>query len=169
MPRVYTQKKNRAGSRRACGRCGKEIKPGEKYYSYSFRYGGTHYRCADHWPKRSELTQSKASEVFSAIEGCEAELDGGLDTIDDIRTAVESVAEVARDVAAEYEEAAEYFGGEGENRERADMAEQFADECESFEPDEVEPEGDEPTEEETQEALEAAANDARDVLGNCEL
>src|SRR3954464_10047336 len=70
VPRVYTQKKSSRGAERRCGRygCGKVIEPGESYFQFSFRYGGTHYRCAEHRPRQSELTQSKMSAVYAAIE-----------------------------------------------------------------------------------------------------
>lgn len=137
MPRVETKRKIRLGAERHCGRCGKKIENGENYRQWSFRYGGTHFRCyrPECTPRRSELTQSKMGEVYAAIEDAESTISGA-ESIDDITTAIEEVAERARDVAAEYEEAAEHFGGEGENRERADEVEAFADELDNFYPDE---------------------------------
>lgn len=141
MPRVNTQTRSTRGRAKHCGRCGREIKPGERYFSYSFRYGGTQVRCSEHYPKQSELTQSKLSELYSAIEGAEEEM-ASAETVDDIVTAVGSVEEVARDLASEYEEAAEAFGGAGENAERAEMLESYADELSNFSPDEAEAEVD---------------------------
>lgn len=42
MPRVATRTKNKAGKPYDCDRCSEQIKPGEKYHEWSFRYGGTH-------------------------------------------------------------------------------------------------------------------------------
>jgi hypothetical protein len=76
MPRVNARTKNRAGKERSCGRCGKKIEPGDRYYTWSFRYGGTHFRCAAHYPRPSELTQSKLSAVYAATENLEDQLSG---------------------------------------------------------------------------------------------
>jgi hypothetical protein len=139
VPRVYTQKKSSRGTERRCGRygCGKVIEPGERYFQFSFRYGGTHYRCAEHRPRQSELTQSKMSAVYAAIEDAEDNL-GEAGTVEEVRGLVEAVTEVVTEVAEEYREAAESFGGAGENAERADELESWASELEDFDPDEPE-------------------------------
>jgi hypothetical protein len=163
MPRVITQRKNRAGKERSCGKCGDVIQPGEEYKKWSFRYGGTRYRCMKPGcsPRPSDLTQSKMAEVYAAIEGAEDELPGtDFDGIEDL---VHGVAETVSEIAEEYREAAEPFGGEGENAERADELEGFADELQSFAPDD--PEEEEPTQEETVDARSAA----EEVLGGCPL
>ena len=133
MPRVITKTKNRAGKARACGRCGAPIEPGERYRQWSFRYGGTHYRCHRPTcnPRPSELTQSLLSEVYAAREEAEAELPR-CETYADMRALLEQVAEAAREVAQQYEEAAEAFGGEGENAERAYELEEYADGLEAI-------------------------------------
>lgn len=136
MPRVVERVKSARGQKRTCGRCGAEIAPGQKYLQWSFRYGGTHYRCGEHRPRRSELTQSKMSAVYSAIEFAEAELPN-LTTVEDVRQLVHDVAETVEDVVQEYRDAAEPFGGQGENAERADELEGWQEELESFEPDEA--------------------------------
>jgi hypothetical protein len=135
MPRVQTKKKNKAGAERKCGLCGKTIKPGEKYFTWAFRYGGRRFRCSEHFPRRSALTMSKMGEVFAANEDAEDQLPKA-ETIDDIKEIVEQASEIARQVADEYEEAAEPFGGAGENQERADEVGEWADEVENFYPDE---------------------------------
>lgn len=141
MPRVNTQTRSTRGRAKRCGNCGREIQPGEKYFSFSFRYGGTQVRCKDHYPKQSELTQSKMSEVYSAVESAEDDM-ASAETVQDITDAVEGVAGTVREVAEEYEAAAEPFGGQGENQERADELSGWADELESFQPEEVEEEED---------------------------
>lgn len=135
MAAVKTQKKSSRGEYH-CGNinCGRKIEPGEMYFKYSFRYGGTHYRCKNHYPKRSELTQSKLADVYAAIEDAE-DLINSADNVQDIVSAVEAVASQAQETAYEYQEAAENFGGQGENAERADELEAFAGDLESFNPE----------------------------------
>lgn len=137
MPRVTVARKNRAGHERSCGRCQQPIEPGQQYRQWSFRYGGTHYRCMRPGcaPRRSELTQSKMGTVYSAVEAAEDELDNGkLDTEAIEALVTEQVAEAVREVAEEYREADEAFGGMGatESSERADELEGWADDLESF-------------------------------------
>ena len=138
MARVHTQTKTRRGKEVKCGRCGAAIEPGEKYHSWSFRYGGAHYRCELRPPKPSELTQSKMSTVLAAIE----DLDGVLSNLDntgdfdeakgEVRAYVETVQESIEEVKGEYEEAAEHFGGGGPNQELAEQMEACYDEVEDI-------------------------------------
>lgn len=107
MPRVNSAMKNRAGKKIKCGRCGKEIKPGDKYFYFTFRYGGKHIRCAEHYPRPSELTQSKMSGVYAAVEGVEdtiAEVRAGKSNIEDLAGALESAADDVDSVKDEYQE-----------------------------------------------------------------
>jgi hypothetical protein len=160
MPRVFQKKKIKLGADRSCGRCGKKIEPGDEYLSWSFRYGGTHFRCLDHPPRQSELTQSKLSEVYSAQETAEDEIDAIVvdedGAVEGVKDAVQTVIDQIQETASEYMEAAEHFGGEGENAERADELESWSGELESFYPDE-------------DAELEAAKTEAMELLGNCPL
>lgn len=70
MPRVETVKKARK-SPGNCGTCYKKIEAGESYFKWAFRFGGKHQNCAIHYPRPSQLTQSKMSEAYSAIEDAE--------------------------------------------------------------------------------------------------
>lgn len=160
MPRVITKTKNRAGRERQCGRCGRKIEPGDKYYTWSFRYGGTAYRCIEHRPRQSELTQSKMSTVYAAIEGATDDLPNA-DDPEAVAQLVQDVAEAVREVADEYEEAAEPFGGAGENAERADELHGWADELECWEPATYGDDADS--------ALDEARTDAEAVLAECPL
>ena len=140
MPRVNYVKAARKA--RICGRCGRAINPGEGYRYWSFRYGGDRVRCmrAECTPRRSELTQSKMGEAFSALETAEEELAaaraGEIGEQSDIQQIIEAAAEEVRRVADEYREADEQFGGGGmtDNSERADEAEEAADALEGFSP-----------------------------------
>src|SRR5436853_7182846 len=82
MPRVKRQKKSTRGTR-VCGAigCGKEIQPGEAYFTWSFRYGGRQVRCLEHPPKQSELTQSKMSTVYAAIEEIDNDMPGAMEDV----------------------------------------------------------------------------------------
>lgn len=135
MPRVYTYK-TRARTKHAengyyhCSKCGNDILPGQERYEWSFRYGGTyrrHVTCG--MPRQSELTQSKMGEVYAATEALE-DLMSGEFTLSDLEEAVNQAADEIRQVASEYEEAAEHFGGQGENADRASDLEAYADEIE---------------------------------------
>src|SRR5947199_8233502 len=114
MATVTTQKAS-GRTERKCGRaeCGKVIPKGEEYYIYSFRYGGKHFRCKDHYPRRSELTQSRMSDVYAAIEDFEDNFTNGADNLEEITSKVEEVREAAEEVCEAYREAAEHFGGAG--------------------------------------------------------
>lgn len=135
MPTVHSQRRVAKGHERRCGRagCGRIIQVGETYYRFKFRYGGEQYRCVDHYPRSSELTQSKLAQVYAANEDLDDQLDQ-LTTEDEILDAVTVAADQAREVADEYREADEAFGGYGatENAERADMVEEWANELEGF-------------------------------------
>jgi len=157
MPRVQTKTKIKLGADRKCGRCGEAIEPGQQYRQWSFRYGGTHYRCmrTQCAPRQSDLTQSKMQAVYLAIEDAEDSV-GDVEDHEALSSLVEGVADVVREVADEYTEAAEPFGGQGENQERAEELEGWADELESFYPDGDEDLGD-------------VIDDAREVLGGCPL
>lgn len=141
MPRVTTRTKSRRGRDIRCGRCGKPIEPGQSYFTWAFRYGGPRYRCAEHRPRPSELTQSKMAEVLAAIEEAEDAMQSA-ESVQEIIDAVEAVAQTAHDVAYEYEAAAEPFGQSGENQERYEMLEEYADGLDNFQPEEVDAEVD---------------------------
>lgn len=138
MPRVHAQKKSKGGKRKPiCGRagCGHEIQPGETYFKFEFRYGGFHFRCKDHYPLRSELTQSKMAEVYAAIEDAETSI-AQAEAVDDVNASVQTVGETVSSVASEYRDAAEAMGSAGgENEEKADALEGWAQELESWEAD----------------------------------
>lgn len=148
MPRVTTATKNRGGKKvYRCRRCGTEIQPGQKYYKYSFRYGGTYYHCSSHFPKGSELTQSKMSTVLAAIEDAEARLaqelsfDGDIGDFDAdqyTEAAREIVAEVctaAEEVRDEYQAGLdEWEHGNSQIEERVDEMTAFVDALEGFDP-----------------------------------
>lgn len=166
MPRVYEKTKIRLGADRKCGRCGKEIKPGDRYLQWSFRYGGTHYRCLEHRPRPSELTQSKMGTVYAAQESLQDQLPGA-ESLEDIADLMGNLAEEVREVAEEYRDAAEAMGEAGyEHEERADELEYWADEIEGWDSGEFEdPDDDDPD----ADLLEDARQDAEGLAMECPL
>lgn len=115
-----------------CNKCGETIEPGQQRWEWSFRYGGTHTRHQDcGMPRASELTQGRVGELYAAQEAIEDAVGGDRSDFDswksDVEQALESAAETARELGEEYREAAEPFGGAGENADRADECESWAD------------------------------------------
>jgi hypothetical protein len=89
MPRVATKKKNKAGKPYDCCKCSDKIKAGESYYEWSFRYGGTYRQHTSHGsPKASQLTQSKLSGAYAAIEAAEDAV-ATAETVEDLAAALE--------------------------------------------------------------------------------
>jgi hypothetical protein len=121
MPKVEVRTKSVRGDYK-CGKCGDAINPGTVYYTWSFRYGGTHRRhfeCGR--PRPSELTQSRMSDVYAAQEAFQ---DLGTEaSYEDQAAAVQDLIDTVTEVAGEYEAAAEPFGNSGENQERYEMLE----------------------------------------------
>ncbi len=165
--REYKKRKNASGAERSCGSpgCGKPIAPGDKYLSWSFRFGGTHFRCTAHPPRPSELTQSLMANVYSAIESAQDDLPTTVE-VADIVSLVEEVAGVTAEVAEQYRDAAEPFGGQGENAERADELESWQSELENFSPDEPD---EDTTDTDAADLREAARAEAEELLGGCPL
>lgn len=154
------------------------VKKGESYYWWKFRYGGKHMSLKP--PRPSQLTQSSfLSTVYAALESLE-DLTADMDA-DDLKSAVEEAAGEIRSAGEEalsnrdnMPEALQ--DGETGNmlQERADAAEQLADELEAVdldvedfdEPEREEGESDEAFEErkeaaekEHEEAVERAKQD----------
>lgn len=172
MPRVATKTKNRGGKQGTygCVRCSQPIEPGQQYMEWSFRYGGTYRQHAHHGsPRRSQLTQSKLGEVYAAVEGVEEQLSPagggrGWEEASDLEAMRDEVLEVVEQVATEYEEAAENFGGGGPNQEQADMVREFVDALEQVDIPEQPEREEEQTKKEYEEALEEWRTDAEGAL-----
>lgn len=161
MPRVQHVKKARKDHGR-CRSCSVEIKKGDEYYHYSFRFGPRYVHCSDHRPKASDLTQSDklaraygAQETLAeAIETARVDLSMAQDELvadlPDFLASIEATiaAEIetaeleVRDVAYEYEESAdnieEYFDGSpqiDDIREKAYACEDYCDQITSIDLD----------------------------------
>lgn len=161
MPRVNTKTKNKGGKTGtySCGACQEPIVAGEQYYEWSFRYGGTHRQHTTHGPiKQSQLTRSKMSEAYAAIESAE-EYVASAESKDDIESALQDCASEIDSVKGEYEESLENMG-EGlsqgstgqEIQEKVEALEAFKDELESFSPEDFDQDEPEEPEEPKREA-----------------
>lgn len=110
MPKVSEKKKNKGGQPYICEGCSDKIVPGESYYQWSFRFGGTHRQHTKHGsPKQSQLTQSKMSGVYAAVESAERQI-AGTDNADDIGALLEECATEVEQVKDEYQESLDNMG-----------------------------------------------------------
>lgn len=169
IARVYTQRfAARQGKTIACEKCRTPIAKGEQYRSFQvgFRSKFTHVRCMRSTcsPRLSELESSMLSEVYAGQEAAEDTLDDLLaqdpeDDASSVESAVHDFGDAIRNVADQYREADENFGGGGntENGERADTLESAADEMENWSASENDPPDDEDC---SEKARVAAAHDA---------
>lgn len=163
-------KRGRPAQQPTCDKCGKPIEVGEQRYEWSFRYGGTYTRHASHGaPRQSETTQGSVSQLYAAQEAVSDALDADDTDYESWRSGVESALDEAADTAdemqSEYEAAAEPFGGQGPNQERADSCESWAEKLrdassevanvEVEEPDEIEELADDADEDDKTEHAEA--------------
>jgi chromosome segregation ATPase len=138
MARVHTVEKNRSTLK--CGRCHATINPGDgyRYAQPGFRNRNKLVRCMKSSCafRQSELTNSKMSTVYAAVETAEDAISGwdgeDVDDAEDVAQALRDCAEQIREVAEEYATAAEAMQGAGEEmQEKADALEGWADEIES--------------------------------------
>ena len=162
MPRVHTRTKSTRGRPEfPCRACSEPIKPGEQFYTWKKRYGGTSYMHTSHgFPKPSMLSNRKTA----VIEDMTQDFPQQVESVEEISDALSAIAETARDVGSEYEESADNMpeslqqGYQAEAmREVAQELESWADELESWEPENEEPTEDE-ARDELQDELEAEAD-----------
>ncbi len=138
MPRVSTKTKSKGGKTGTyqCDGCSDPIVPGQKYFEWSFRYGGTHRQHVTHGAvKQSQLTQSKMSGVYAAVEAAESAL-ASAESIDDIKAALDECKDEVTTVRDEYQEAIDaMISPDGavaqECQEKIEALESFAEELES--------------------------------------
>lgn len=144
MPRVTTVQKARESKKnRRCGKCGVEIKAGDKYLYWGNKVGPRSYRksirCGKPscYPKPSETTANQyASIIMAAQEGFS---DSNFTTKEEVAEGVRAVAEAATEIA-------ETMNGNADNmesgfghatsisdelRDRAQQWEDFASELDS--------------------------------------
>ena len=135
MARVHTVKKSRK-DQGTCGKCGDALLAGSAYRHFSpgFR-SRKRKRCMKGGcsPRPSDLTASdKKQRIYEAQETVEDELrDWDRKDVSALKDLLETLNETINEVAEEYTEAAEHFGGEGENAERAEELESWGGEVEN--------------------------------------
>jgi hypothetical protein len=111
-----------------CGKCGDEITPGTRYRYWLpyFRSNAKSIRCMKPacYPRPSERESSLMADVMRAVEDAEDAIENAsTGDVDSIREALDAVGDACSEVAQQYRDAAEHFGGYGENAERADELE----------------------------------------------
>lgn len=113
MPRVHSQVARKDYPEHG-------IKKGTTYYWWKFRHGGKRYSATR--PRASQLTQSdKLSRVYAADEALQDAI-GAASSPEDLVSALNDAAEVAREVAEEYTESAD-------NIEQSFSSSPTADDC----------------------------------------
>lgn len=141
MRRIASSDKERPLPNYKCGHCGVEIQVGEsyRYWEPYFRSNAKAIRCmkASCTPKMSELESSKLSGAYSAQEDAESSLEalrGAPGDTSDIESIVSEMGDSLDEVAQEYREADEQFGGGGntESGEKADTLENTASDLQNF-------------------------------------
>lgn len=126
-----------------CGRCGKVIEPGEKYFRFAHFRQPKQYRCLEHRPRPSELeSNDKLSSLYSIQESLTDDLNsfvqGNID-VESLTSSLENAADEARTVGEQYGESADNMESGWPNghymidelREKADACEDWATELES--------------------------------------
>lgn len=136
MPRVNVVPKSRNPV--TCSHCNTIIPAGSSCRWIKPRYGPKRIRCMEHACRfrPTDLSSAKVAVIHEAIEDAEDAI-GTASCLDDIQAALSEVADAARDVASEYQDASDnWAGGNGneEFQEKANTCESFADELESWEP-----------------------------------
>lgn len=171
MPRAFLKTKNRGGHKTySCTVCGKPIEAGEDYYTWKFNRGGRYFQHATHGhPRRSQLSNSKMAEVWDAVDTLDL---SSCETPDDIKQALESVAQTAREVSEQYIESADnieqsFPSGNPTSeacRTTGEELESWADTLESWDPDEDEFVKDDSSYDDEESWLEAQRESAMDVV-----
>jgi hypothetical protein len=127
MPRVNRVEKARK-SPGTCGRCNNVIPVGEPYKWIKFRYGGKKLRCKDCDFKGSDLTQSAFIGQTCDLNDRISEL-SNLESPDEIRDEIESIAQEFNDLADECEANRENMPEQLQDSETGSMLEERASTC----------------------------------------
>jgi hypothetical protein len=116
-----------------CSTCGKPIKPGDSYRWAKGRYTSRRIKCADHDFRPSELTGSdKIARVREIAEAmCDFVVEEGM-TEEDVEGQIDDWVAGIDEVIDEYNQAADYFGGQGTHADRADALESWKDEIQAI-------------------------------------
>lgn len=126
-----------------CEKCGVELTKGDAYrwFKVGFRSRYKRIRCMkpECTPTMAERESSMMAGVYEAQDEVAGQLRAAaVGDLDAIRTAMEDYSSAVEEVAQQYHDAAEAFGGQGENEERAEILDDTVSEIQSIEID-VEP------------------------------
>lgn len=175
MARVHHVAKRRVGKRGEyvlrCTRCGQPIEYGQPYKWFKMKQARGGIKKSYHPDCEIKMADRSTSRLVPIWEAQQAFDTGSCDTVDELRAALEELAQVVRDVEQEYRESVENMeAGFGhrtyqadELEERAEALEGWADELEEWEPSDSEaPEQEEgQTDEEHEEAVDAWLDEIR--------
>jgi len=141
MARLHTQTARKV---HRCGKCGRDIKPGEAYFWYQKRYGPKQTRCLGCKPRQSELHSGYLADIYGTYEDLddwEARYENNFsqEGIEDLKSILDYNTSVLETMADELEEKAdnieEYFPSSevaDSLRERSDGAREAAREMEEL-------------------------------------
>lgn len=120
----------------ACDKCGASIPSGSPYQWTKSRHGNKRVRCVKFSCRfrPTDLSTAKTARIYEAIEDAE-DLIATASDYESIQSSLNDVANVARDVATEYQDASSAWasGSNDAFDEKADICESFADDLESWE------------------------------------
>lgn len=146
--RVTREDRTQPLPNRKCGRCSKEIKPGDSYYWWANKLPGAgsgykQIRCAEHPPTIQERTPGRAGQLMGLQSEWENEL-SACQSVEDLEAARDSIAGQIRDFGQEYVDSADNmesgFGHETyqsqELREKGEAIDSIADEVEQIDVEE---------------------------------
>lgn len=120
MARVHFVKKARKADKYS------EIKRGDSYYWWKFRFGGKHKSKTP--PRRSQLTQSEFLGTMYDIEDRIAEIK----TLEDAQSERDAIVDELRDLASEQEDKLSNMPDSLQYAPTGEMLQNRADECNSF-------------------------------------
>lgn len=154
MPRVAIRTRSKGGHKEyRCSGCGKNVEPGEKFYTWSRRFGRSgqtyyqHVACG--YPRATQLSSRKTAAIEDAINDAQKAIsewsfdyeltfaefkEGGSIEIetDDIDSIIEDVASEAQSVGEEYESGADNMPESLQYGQQAEAMREVASELEDW-------------------------------------
>ena len=135
MPRVIIVKKAQK-AQGECGKCNAQIKKGDGYKWWKFRFGGRRVRCLklECYPKSSDLTQSEFyGTLYDIQDSLEMALNGFRNGDDpaDFSSTLEDLASQLRDLGSECQEKFDNMPEGLQQGDTGQLLENRAQECES--------------------------------------
>lgn len=115
-----------------CVRCSTQIQKGDSYKWIKGRFSPRKNYCAEHSPRRSEMT---GSDKLSTLYGIQEQIDTFLGTTwgpEDIVSCLNDAAQEAREVGDEYRDAVSNMPENFQNGGKADELNDAADQCDAW-------------------------------------